>query len=86
MGCVPCVSGFQTRQILKCHLEHDMCHLSEWAMFLFLMFQHRDLFSSMGGGALMVIVAHGTNFEIQRLDTLEECFIREQKEEFSKVS
>jgi hypothetical protein len=85
MGCVPRVSGFQTRQRLKCYLECDMCHLSEWATCPFLMFRHGDLLSSMGGGALMVIVARGTSCEIQRLGTPEECFIRERKEELSKV-
>jgi hypothetical protein len=68
--------GFGPKR-LKYHLERRMCHLSEWAMCLLLMFLHEDLLSSMGGGALMVIVACGTNHEIQRLDTLEECLIRE---------
>ena len=86
MGCVPHVNGFHTHQRLKFHLERDMCHLSEWATCPFRMFHHVELLSSMGGGALMVIVVHGTSCEIEKLDTLEFFFIKEQKEEISKVS
>jgi hypothetical protein len=80
MGCVPHVNGFHTHQRLKCHLERDMCHMSEWATCPFLMFFHEDLLSSMGGGALMVTMERGTSFAIQILDTLEECIIKEKNE------
>jgi hypothetical protein len=57
----------------------------QWAMCLFLMFHYGDLLLSMGGEALIVTVVHGTSCEIQMLDTLEECFVREREEELSKV-
>ena len=40
MGCVPRVSGFRTRGILKWHLERDECHPFEWAMYQLLVFLH----------------------------------------------
>jgi hypothetical protein len=56
MGCVPRVSGFRTRGRLKCHLERDMCHPSDWATCQPLVFHHVALHLSMASGPTLALI------------------------------
>jgi hypothetical protein len=51
MGCVTRVSELRTFGRLKCQLECDTCHPSDWATCSLLIFLHVALLSSMDGGA-----------------------------------
>jgi len=73
MRCVPHVSELRTFGGLKCPLECDTCHLSDWVTCPLIIFHHMALLLSMDGGAPdghSGCVA--PDCEFRRLDTLEE--------------